>query len=75
MYSRGPEVSFFFEAVAPALTPAERDFAEHLLKIWPNYRYDRSGLPKLNPIPAPGPASALAAAKAMNVLCRTRLAG
>jgi hypothetical protein len=37
----------FSKRLHPALTPAERDFAEHLLKIWPNYRYDRSGLPKL----------------------------
>jgi hypothetical protein len=47
------------------LPPDERYFAETLLRAAPNYRYELSGLPKLNPSPAPGPASAAAAAKAL----------
>jgi hypothetical protein len=47
------------------LSPGEREFAERLLRAAPNYRYDLSGLPKLDPPPAPGPASAAAAAQAM----------
>jgi hypothetical protein len=49
-----------------ALTAAERAFAQHLLKIVPNYRYDRSGLPRLQPAPAAGLASVIAAAKMMS---------
>ena len=48
-----------------ALSPGERAFVEHLLKIRPDYRYQGSGLPKLKPAPAPGLASAIAAAKVM----------
>ena len=48
-----------------ALSAAERVFVEHLLKIRPDYRYQASGLPKLEPSPAPGLASAIAAAKIM----------
>jgi hypothetical protein len=46
-----------------ALSPGERAFVEHLLKIRPDYRYKDSGLPKLKPAPTPGLASAIAAAK------------
>jgi hypothetical protein len=42
-----------------ALSPAERIFVEHLLKIRPDYQYQGSGLLKLKPAPAPGLASAL----------------
>ena len=49
-----------------ALSAAERAFAEHLLKIAPDYRYERSGLPKLEPVPRPGLASAIAAAKILS---------
>ena len=34
-----------------ALSAAERAFAEHLLKIAPDYRYECSGLPKREPAP------------------------
>jgi hypothetical protein len=46
-----------------ALSPGERAFVEHLLKVRPDYRYQDNGLPKLKPVPAPGLASAIAAAK------------
>jgi hypothetical protein len=58
-----------------ALTAAERAFAEHLLKLAPDYRYDRSGLPTLQPPPAPGAASAIAAAKMMSACCKFGTAG
>jgi hypothetical protein len=45
------------------LSPEEREFAENLLRISPRYRYELSGLPRLNPIPASGVPSAVAAAK------------
>ena len=45
-----------------SLAPDERAFADRLLQLDPQYRYDRSGLPKLDPIPAAGLASAVAAA-------------
>ena len=47
----------------PGLSLDEREFVERLLQVSPNYRYELSGLPRLNPIPAPGVASAAAAAK------------
>ena len=47
------------------LTRPERLIAESLLKVAPDYRYACSGLPKLDPMPAPGPESAAAAAKVM----------
>ncbi len=53
-----------------ALTAAERAFAEHLLKIAPDYRYDPNRLPRLEPAPAPGIASAIAAAKMMSACCK-----
>jgi hypothetical protein len=43
----------------------ERDFVQRLLRISPNYQYELSGLPKLDPTPAPGLKSAIAAAKAV----------
>jgi hypothetical protein len=45
------------------LTAAEREFADLLLYASPNYRYELSGLPRLDP--APGVPSAIAAAKAI----------
>ena len=42
------------QQVYATLSPEEREFAESLLHVHPNYRYDRSGLPKLDPIPAAG---------------------
>ena len=53
------------ERVVAGLSPNERDFVEHLLRISPNYPYELSGLPKLDPTPAPGLKSAIAAAKAV----------
>jgi hypothetical protein len=47
------------------LTPNERQFADNLLRVSPYYRYELSGMPKLDPTPSPGVASAVAAAKAM----------
>jgi hypothetical protein len=47
------------------LSPGERALVEHLLRVSPGYRYELSGLPKLDPTPAPGLASAVAAVKAM----------
>jgi hypothetical protein len=58
-----------------ALSPGERAFAEHLLKIRPDYRYQGSGLPKLKPVPAPGLASAIAAAKMMRWCATERASG
>ena len=51
--------------VFAALSPDERNFVEHLLRISPNYQYELSGLPKLDRTPAPGLKSAIAAAKAV----------
>lgn len=48
-----------------ALSPKEREFVDHLLKVAPNYSYELSGLPQLDPNPAPGLESAIAAAKAV----------
>ena len=48
------------------LSSGRRAFVEHLLQIRPDYRYQGSGLPKLKPAPAPGLASAIAAAKIMS---------
>ena len=53
------------QQVYATLSPEEREFAESLLYVHPNYRYDRSGLPKLDPIPAAGLASAVAGAKVL----------
>jgi hypothetical protein len=53
------------ERVFTALSPDERDFIEHLLRIAPNYQYELSGLPTLDPTPAPGLQSAIAVAKAV----------
>jgi hypothetical protein len=54
------------------LSPDEREFAENLLRYSPNYRYEVSGMPKLDPPPAPGPASAAAAVKAMMAWIKPR---
>lgn len=48
-----------------ALSPDERYIAERLLNAAPDYRYEMSRLPGLEPPPPPGAASAAAAAKAM----------
>jgi len=53
------------QQVYATLSPEERELAESLLHVNPNYRYDRSGLPKLDPTPAAGLASAVAAAKVL----------
>ena len=57
------------------LSPDERAFAERLLELDPNYRYDRSGLPKLDPVPAAGLASAVAAARLVPAWIRAVLTG
>ena len=54
------------------LSPEEREFTENLLRFAPNYRYEVSGMPKLDPPPAPGPAAAAAAVKAMMAWIRSR---
>jgi hypothetical protein len=53
------------QQVYATLSPEERELAQSLLHVNPNYRYDRSGLPKLDPTPAAGLASAVAAAKVL----------
>jgi hypothetical protein len=53
------------ERLLAALSPDEREFVEHLLRVAPNYRYELSGLPKLRPVPAQGVDAAIAAAKAV----------
>ena len=58
-----------------ALSPGERIFVEHLLKIRPDYQYQSSGLLKLKPAPAPGLASAIAAAKVMRARWEIGAAG
>jgi len=55
------------EQVYATLSPEEHEFAESVLHVHPNYRYERSDLPKLDPIPAAGLASAVAAAKVLTV--------
>ena len=54
------------------LPRAERMIAESLLKVAPDYRYECSGLPRLDPAPAPGPESAAAAAKVMMAWVKSR---
>ena len=58
-----------------ALSHGERIFVDHLLKIRPDYRYQSGGLLKLKPAPAPGLASALAAAKVMRARWEIGAAG
>jgi hypothetical protein len=58
------------ERLYRSLSPVERDFAEYLLQVVPDYSYAASGLPKLNPEPAPGLASAVAAARMMSLFDR-----
>ena len=58
--------------VLAMLAPDERCIADSLLNAAPNYRYDLSGLPRLDPPPAPGPESAAAAAKAMVAWIKSR---
>lgn len=62
----------FQNRIVAQLAPDERHIAESLLKAAPNYRYDLSGLPRLDPPPAPGPESAAAAAKAMLAWIKSR---
>ena len=50
------------------LTPAQRAYAEVLLRVVPDFRYELSGRPRLNPMPAPGLESAVAAAKMVSVM-------
>ena len=50
-------------AVLATLSPIERDFVEHLLRLAPDYRYERSGRQRVYPPPAPGFESAVLAAK------------
>jgi hypothetical protein len=59
--------------VYATLTPDERAFAERLLQLDPNYRYDRGGLPGLDPVPAPGLASAVAASKVITAWIKSAL--
>jgi len=61
------------ERVYATLSPDERAFAERLLQLDPNYRYDRGGLPKLDPVPAPGLASAVAASKVITAWIKSAL--
>ena len=57
-----------------ALSSAERAFVEHILKIKPDYLYRGSGVP-LKSAPAPGLASAVAAAKGMRARWQLGVAG
>ena len=50
------------------LSPAQRVYADFLLRVIPNFRYELSGRPRLNPMPAPGLESAVAAAKMVSVM-------
>jgi len=61
------------QQVYATLSPDERAFAERLLQLDPNYRYDRGGLPKLDPVPAPGLASAVAASKVITAWIKSAL--
>ena len=47
------------------LSPAEQRFVDGILKMMPAYRYDLSRLPKIDPPPAPGLPSVLAALRAI----------
>ena len=60
------------DRVLAMLASDERHIAQSLLKARPNYRYELSGLPRLDPPPAPGPESAAAAAKAMMAWVKSR---
>jgi len=60
------------DRVLARLASDERYIAESLLKAAPNYRYELSGLPRLDPMPAPGAESAAAAAKAMMAWVKSR---
>ena len=65
-------IEFPERRVFAGLSPEEREFAENLLRFAPNYRYELSGMPKLDLPPAPGPASAVAAVKAMMAWIKAR---
>ena len=58
-------------AVLATLSPVERDFVEHLLRLAPNYDYDRSGRRRVYPAPAPGLESAVLAAKMITASAKT----
>ena len=57
-----------------ALSATERAFVEHILKIKPDYLYRGNGL-HLKSVPAPGLASAIAAAKIMRARWQFGAAG
>ena len=42
------------------LTPAQLGVVECILRLMPNYRYDLSRFPPLDPVPEPGLASVIA---------------
>jgi len=56
------------ERLFAGLSPAQRAYAEVLLRVVPDFRYELSGRPRLNPVPAPGLESAVAAAKMVSVM-------
>jgi hypothetical protein len=53
------------EAWLATLTPAQLRFVETILRLMPNYRYDLSRFPPLDPAPAPGVPSVIAAVEAI----------
>jgi hypothetical protein len=53
------------QVILLTLTPAERRLVEGLVELMPDYRYDLSYLPPIDPPPEPGLPSALAALRAI----------
>jgi hypothetical protein len=63
------------ERLLAPLSSAERALALGLAAIMPGYRYDWSLLPPIDPAPAPGLPSAVAAAKAVVAIILRENAG
>ncbi len=53
------------EARLGNMAPTVRALAEGLVRLMPNYRYDLSRFPKIDPAPPPGLPSAICAAEAI----------
>jgi hypothetical protein len=53
------------EARLSAMSPVQRALAENIVRLMPNYQYEFSDFPKLDPPPPPGLPSAVAAVEAV----------
>ena len=62
------------EAWLDVLPPLQRALAESLVRLIPDYRYDLTLLPPLDPPPAPGLPSAIAVVEAITAYLDARRA-